>query len=250
MNADEASNKRKERRYKTCDARLLSCNVFVDVEEPVAGSVIDISTNGLRLLCGADFRVGCAFLVELETDRLHGVYPGIVRRVTPWVGGESVLGCQLLEPIPDKILQTLAKERVLNRRREDRVVWNKKASMKWELESKEVDVLIVDCSPGGLKLHSTMPIVENTCLRLTLDTEEAQGAIIDVKTVWQSKNDDDESWSIGVTFIRREIPSAVVKVLNAYGKEKLIIQKESLLRIGALVLATVATIGLAVAVAN
>ena len=217
MIPDETMCKRKERRFKTCDERLLLCNVFVDVDDPVPGSVIDISPQGLRLLCGAEFRVGKAFLVELKTDRLHGVFPGVIRRVTPWVGGESVLGCQLLEPIPDEILQTLAKERVVNRRREDRVQWSKKATLLWELESEAVDAEIIDCSPGGLKIFSTKHIKDNMCVRLTLDTEDKEGVIIDAKTVWSTKSnnaDGVDGWFLGVTFIRNGVPDVVVKVLE------------------------------------
>ena len=248
MNPDETMCKRKERRFKTCDERLLLCNVFVDVDDPVPGSVIDISPQGLRLLCSAEFRVGKAFLVELKTDRLHGVFPGVIRRVTPWVGGESVLGCQLLEPIPDEILQTLAKERVVNRRREDRVQWSKKATLRWELESEVVDAEIIDCSPGGLKIFSTKHIKDNTCVRLTLDTDDKKGVIIDAKTVWntKSKNTDGvDGWFLGVTFIRNGVPDAVVKVLEKNEIREPVEVDDSVLHPAALVAAAVATFAIA-----
>ena len=104
MNNEETLCKRKERRFKTCEENGLKCLVFVDVNEPVSGTVIDVSPSGLRLLVEGRPNIGDPFITELTSNRLHGVFPGIIRRVTPWVDGKYVLGVQLLETIPDSCL--------------------------------------------------------------------------------------------------------------------------------------------------
>ena len=211
MSEQETTCRRKEPRFKASDDKTLLCEVFVDVDAPVSGHVIDISTNGLRLFCEGDFKAGSAFLTELKTDVLHGVFSGIIRRVTPWVGGGSVLGCQLLEPISEDVLEALAKEHIVNRRQDERVRWNQPAKMTWELGPGEVDVTIKDCSAGGLRLFSEVGVPMDTCVRLLLPGNDEKPITIDARPVWQKEHAD--GWGIGLSFIRREVPDSVVRIL-------------------------------------
>ncbi|QDT12361.1 PilZ domain-containing protein [Planctomycetes bacterium K23_9] len=204
---------RKERRYKTCDDQSLRCDTFVEFDEPVQGNVIDISPGGLRMLSEGTFKIGQPFVTELKTNELHGVFPGIVRRVEPWVDGKSVLGVQLLESIPEEVLESLAHENVINRRREDRVDWRQNAKLNWELHESQVDIEIQDCSSGGLKIALKEPLPEGARLRihvLSPDTDEE--TIIAAKTVWQSERKG--TFEAGLAFITREIPDLVADVLS------------------------------------
>ena len=105
MHQDQTLSRRKEPRFKTCEGKSLLCAGLSDSEDDSRqGTIVDISTSGLRVLCEGQFEVGQEFTTELLTDRTHGTYRGIIRRVVPWVGGELVLGCQLLDPIPADVL--------------------------------------------------------------------------------------------------------------------------------------------------
>ena len=212
MSEEETLCVRKERRYKTCDDQKLQCDTFVEFDEPKHGNIIDLSASGLRMLSEGKFIVGQAFLTELKTDRLHGVFPGVIRRIEPWMDGKSLLGVQLLEPIPDDVLETLAHENVINRRREDRVDWGQTARLEWELGEESVEVEIKDCSQGGLKIVSPSPIPEDARLRLhVLSEETGHDTVIAAKAIWQRNL--DEGCETGLAFITREMPELVAQQL-------------------------------------
>ncbi len=216
MNNEETLCKRKERRFKTCEENGLKCLVFVDVNEPVSGTVIDVSPSGLRLLVEGRPNIGDPFITELTSNRLHGVFPGIIRRVTPWVDGKYVLGVQLLETIPDSILETLANESVINRRGGDRVEWRQPAIISWELNTEDVEIEIQDCSRGGLKLFSKTKLPMDANMRILVQVAAGEEMVMEGVTVWERKADavPVEGWHYGLAFTRKEIPAAVRKVLG------------------------------------
>lgn len=203
--------KRKERRFKTCDQDSLQCKTFVDVKQPVSGTVIDISPGGLRLLCAGEFKVGEPFLTELATDEMKGVFPGIIRRIEPWTDGKCVLGCQLLENIPDELLDELSLEGAINRRRDARVAWAQPALMSCELRSGEDEIKIIDCSHGGLKIFSKSRIPENVMLRIRTEME-GEKIVIEAKAIWQTEQDD--GFYAGVSYTTRDVPEAVARILE------------------------------------
>ncbi len=247
MNAQTTLSRRKERRFKTCDDQPLRCVTFVDFEDPVEGTVIDISASGLRLLCDGNFNVGQAFLTELKTDRLHGVFPGVVRRVQPWTEGKSVLGCQLLETIPDDVLAALATEGVLNRRDHERVEWKQPAKATWELRSGEIDIEIQDCSLGGLKIYSQTEVPDDTRLRIRVDIGDGEQMVVDAKTRWQRKHLD--GYLAGLAFTSQKVPEVIRRIVareaNVDDRQPSATRKRSIVR-GILVAAAIVLIGLVV----
>ena len=212
MSEQETICRRKERRFKTSDDQSLLCDTAVHEEDVIQGTVIDISSSGLRLLCEGNFKVGQTFTTELKTDRSHGTYGGVIRRVEPWMGGKFVLGCQLLDTIPDSVLETLSHEGVVNRRRDDRVQWNQAAKISWELQPGETDIQIQDCSPGGLKLSSAVPLPDDLRLRIRVDVSDDEQMVVDAKTIWQREQEDGVQ--AGLAFTKREIPDAIMHVLG------------------------------------
>ena len=112
---------RKERRFKASEENPLHCETALDEGEVRLGTVVDLSSNGIRLLCDGRFEVGQSMCTELTTDRSHGHYYGVIRRVEPWVDGQSILGCSLNDQIPDSVLQDLSNEGVVNRRTDERI---------------------------------------------------------------------------------------------------------------------------------
>ena len=247
METDTTPNQRKERRFVTCDQERLQTETFIEFEEPVGGTVIDISQHGLRLLSCGKFQVGQPFVTELKTDQLHGVFPGIIRHVQPWMEGKSVLGCQLLEPIPNDVLETLARDNVINRRDDQRYVWNQDAKMSWELSSGEVDVQIEDCSQSGLKVVSQVPVPDDVCVRIRISAPDQESVSVAARTAWQYEC--DESYSLGFAFTKRETPKLIRDVLGK-AKPKLESadsdQPQSSLQPGFLVAATVLICGAAI----
>lgn len=212
MQYDETHSRRKERRFKTCPGQVLECATVVNEQDVNAGTVIDISPSGLRLLCEGRFQVDQTFSTELKTDRSHGTYRGVIRRVEPWVGGQSILGCQLIDKIPNEVLGTLAMDGIVNRRRDHRVPWNEPAKMSWELHSGEIDIEIHDCSVGGLKISTSYGrIPDDVCLRIRVDGPDDLPMIIDARTVWQVE--EKNRVFAGLAFTTREVPDVVAHVL-------------------------------------
>ncbi len=212
MNAKETLCQRRERRFKTSDDQSLRCDTNVSDEELVQGAVIDISPGGLRLLCEGNFSVGQTFCTELKTERSHGTYRGVIRRLEPWMAGQSILGCELLDPIPAEILETLAQQGIVNRRSDDRACWNQSGKISWELQPGEFDVEIHDCSPGGLKLSSQTCLPDDLRLRIRVDVGEEEPIVVDAKTVWQLEQDNGVL--AGLAFTKREVPEAITRILG------------------------------------
>ncbi|TWT89439.1 PilZ domain-containing protein [Stieleria varia] len=212
MENEKSLCRRRERRFKTRAGHILHCETLVKGDKMHHGTVIDISPSGLRLLCEGKFAIGETFVVELKTERSHGSYEGIVRRVEPWVAGQSVIGCQLTQKIPDEILETLARENVVDRRRDGRVPWTQPAHMSWELQAGEVDVTVCDCSPGGLKIISKTPIPDATRLRIRMTPDGGDELVINAKSVWQTE--DADTYVVGVEFTKKDLPEVIARVLE------------------------------------
>lgn len=184
---------------------------IVNDDEPKQGTVIDISSSGMRFLCDGKFSVGQSFSIELKTDRSHGNFEGVIRRVEPWMGGQSILGCELVDTIPNEVLGELAHEGIVNRRRDERVDWNQPAKITWELHPGDVDIEIKDCSLDGLKITSQTPIPDNVRLRICVDMGDQDQVVVDAKTVWQLEQADQ--CVAGLAFTKREAPETVKRLL-------------------------------------
>lgn len=243
MDFQEHHCRRKERRFKTSDSESLRCDTTIEQEELRAGTVIDISPSGLRFLSCGRFQVGQSFSTELITDRSHGTYRGTIRRVEPWTGGQTVLGCQLIDPIPQIVLQDLAREGVVNRRSDQRVDWNQRARLSWELHQGEIDVEIQDCSTGGLKVCSEAPIPDDVQVRILVDMGGEEPMVIDARTVW--KLEQGSRFLSGLAFIHKAVPEAVRRILESDGRELEIDDgQRSPLRRGVMIATAVAVLGL------
>ena len=155
---DESICNRKERRFKTSEESLLRCETTLAECGLRRGTVIDLSRSGVRLLCDGSFEVGQPIFTELTTDKSHGIYQGVILRVEPWLGGQSVIACSLDDPIPERVLQELANSGAINRRSDDRVELNHNATLTWPLSQTEVDAELRDFSPGGMKIIASAPI--------------------------------------------------------------------------------------------
>ena len=179
---------RREPRYKT-NHELLRCETTLSTCGLRHGTVIDLSSHGLRLLCEGTFEVGQPIFTELTTVRSHGIYQGAIRRVEPWVGGKSVLGCSLNDPIPAEVLEDLANEGAVNRRRDERQEIDQQAQISWPLLRGEVNAEIRDLSRGGSKVTATAEIPNDVRLRMrvTLDGEEV---IAEGRPAWIRQTDD------------------------------------------------------------
>lgn len=205
---------RKEPRFKTGGGeKQLHCETTLSVCGLRRGTVVDISKTGIRLLCEGNFETGQPIFTELTTDRSHGIYQGLIRRVEPWSNGLSILGCSLDDPIPDDVLEELAHDGVVNRRAEDRMKIEEKAKLSWQLQDGEVEVEVKDYSPGGMRIASSVEIPENVQLRVRFDcNNEDDDVIVEAKAIWYSTHGDD--LEAGVQFTDAESPHKVSSLVR------------------------------------
>ena len=215
MNQEMQICSRKEPRFKICEGNVLECETVVDDVDFRSGTVLDVSSKGMRILAEGEFKPDQAFSTELKTDRSHGIYCGFIRRIQPWVGGQSVVGCQLVDPIPESVLEELANAGIVNRRTEDRVDWDHPASMSWELEQGEVNVTVRDYSTGGVRVFTEAPIPEGVRLRLSLEMEEGELPLnLEARTVWREQV--GSGYEAGLEFTSRESAVAVIDRLTEH----------------------------------
>jgi hypothetical protein len=212
-NRSNADDRRKEPRYKTSDDHRLHCRTAIDVpgqDQIWDGITIDISPSGMRLLSGGNFQVGQPIWTELKTTRSHGIYRGNVRRIEPWVGGQLILGCSLRDTIPNKVLQELASEGVINRRADGRFSIAVPGMISWPLSAEEIAVEIKDYSSGGMKLHSEERIPESVRLRIRFEAG-GQEVTLEAKSAWSHQT--DHGWITGVGLVDRDAPTIVAETL-------------------------------------
>lgn len=209
---DQSICKRKERRYRSSEDNRLRCETALADCGLRRGTVIDLSNSGLRLLCEGNFEAGQNIFTELTTIRSHGIYRGIIRRVEPWVDGQSVLGCSLEDKIPDSVLQELAAEGAVNRRSDDRIEVNQPAKLSWPLCGREVDVQLIDFSNGGMKLVSPLPVPDDAKLRFRVQVGDNEELVVQAKLAWL--NEFDEGCVVGVAFTERDDPVRLAKKLG------------------------------------
>ena len=197
---------RKEPRFKTGEGdKQLHCETTLSVCGIRRGTVVDISKSGIRLLCEGAFEVGQPIFTELTTDRSHGIYQGLIRRVEPWNNEMSILGCSLDDPIPEDVLEELAGDGVVNRRAEDRMEIEEKAKVSWQLNNgQEFEVDVKDYSPGGMRLASTIDIPANVRLRVRFDRAGEEPVVVEAKAVWYAWTGKDIE--AGVQFTDAESP--------------------------------------------
>jgi hypothetical protein len=207
---------RQEQRFKVGKGSLPACGTEANGGKTRRGTVVDLSCSGIRLLCAGTFGIGQTISTELTTDRSHGVYKGVIRRVEPWVDGQSLLGCKLDDQIPESVLEGLSSEGAVNRRSEDRINMNHKATVRWPLQQGEVDVEVQDYSTGGMRISSSLPIPDDVRMLVRIDLADNDQLVIDVKTVWQ--HDSDDGCVAGVTYTHQETHDAVARALKPAGK--------------------------------
>ncbi|MCG8653115.1 MAG: PilZ domain-containing protein [Pirellulales bacterium] len=217
MNASAAAAQRKEPRFKINEGQILSCETSLDSEEDElrTGTVVDVSTNGIRILCDGYFKAGQAIATELKTGKSHGVFRGTVRRIEPWVGGKSVLGCELTDPIPSGLLAELATAGIVNRRREHRVHWDQPASLSWELQPGEIDIEIRDYSLGGMRIFSEQSFPQDVKLKIRVTTAEDEQIVVAATSIW--KEDSGQGVEAGLAFTAQSNAKLVSQMRRSTG---------------------------------
>ena len=181
---------RKEPRFRVCRDEVFECETTIAEETAGSASLVDVSSNGLRLLCEGQFEVGMAFSTELRTKRSQATYHGVIRNVEPWADTQSMVGCELSEPIPPEVLQELIAEGIVNRRCDDRITWDKPAALSGDQNTEELDVEIRDYSPGGIRLFSQEPIPDNVALKVRVQCSLGDEVVVAATTIWKSQKDD------------------------------------------------------------
>ncbi|MDE0864978.1 MAG: PilZ domain-containing protein [Rubripirellula sp.] len=214
---EDPSGKRKQRRYKTNQAQALRCEAEVDSGQVTAGTVVDLSNSGMRLLCSGQFHVGEKIKISLEANSPTDMFIGVIKYVEPWVGGQTILGCNLDGGIDDSVLHKLADQGFLNRRSDPRIEVTHPATMFWPLHSDRVDIELRDYSNGGLMIHSEVSIPDDKRLRVCIDGEEDSDLCVETKLQW--KRVSDKGYVAGLAFVHNDAPQRVAKVLGLMSKK-------------------------------
>jgi hypothetical protein len=127
---------------------------------------------------------------EFKTRRSHGTYRGVIRSVEPWAGTQSMLGCELSEPIQSEVLQELIDAGIVNRRCDDRITWDKPAGLSGDQKPDELDVEIRDYSPGGIRVFSQQPIPDSVVLNVRVQCSLGNEIVVAATTIWKSQKGD------------------------------------------------------------
>ena len=210
-NRGSAENRR-QRRFKTDEAQVLACRIELPNEEANAGTVVDLSNNGMRLLSNGQFRVGQQIRVIMETDLPTEEFVGEVRYIEPWVGGQTILGCSLNENIGDDVLHTLADQGFLKRRSDPRIEVTHPAKMFWPLHPDRIDIELRDYSNGGLMIQTDVVIPDDKRLRVCIDCEDDTDSCVETKLQW--KRVTDKGCIAGLAFVHGDAPQRVASVLG------------------------------------
>lgn len=164
--------------------------------QTVAGTLLDLSPGGAKVLLATPFRFQQAVMLRLECPELS-LYLCLAARVC-WIrptGEQWQLGCSFDPPLPDEDLQRLLSEGVLDRRRCQRKRINHGATASWELNSKPTEVTIVDLSGGGFCLHSPLPAEPAGRLKLQVIGRNDQR--IDATATVQWRMQTEEGYLLG-----------------------------------------------------
>ena len=144
---------RRDPRYKIKDDAELtvtierrdgsSCLVHADL--------LDLSVRGAKFKTKESIAVEDVVCVKMEINRPKRIIAvsGRVRWVTPITGVDWWLGCAFDVPIEYSILHELAVSGILERRRYRRERISVRTTAKWELNSTQTEVCILNYSPGG-----------------------------------------------------------------------------------------------------
>jgi len=218
------ADRRKEERFQTSDEHCLHSRTSLsptDPEQSWDGIIVDISPSGMRLLTDGEFDPGQAIWIELLSTHSHGVFAAHIRRVEPWTGGKQILGCSLCDPIPEDVLEELARNKIINRRRDGRFSISRPCTISWPLSVGEIDAEIRDYSAGGMKLLSADRIPDATRMRIRFDTE-GESFTIEARPTWRRHT--EQGWITGFAFQDAESSSRINEALdrhreNSYSKQ-------------------------------
>lgn len=215
---DRPADRRKEERFQTSDEHCLHCRTSLgpaDQEKSWDGITVDISPSGMRLLTDGDFHPGQPVWIELLSTHSHGIFAGHVRRVEPWTGGKQILGCSLCDPIPEDVLEELARNDIINRRRDGRFSITRSCTVSWPLGAGEVDAEIRDYSAGGMKLLSAERIPDSTRMRIRFDTDGDE-VTIEAQPTWRRQT--EQGWITGLAFKDAESSSRINQALDRHAQ--------------------------------
>ncbi|HBV63782.1 MAG TPA: hypothetical protein DEF45_12250 [Rhodopirellula sp.] len=209
---EDTAENRKQQWYKTKDMRALTCCIAVEGVDGNTGTVLDLSSNGLRLLCVGQYRVGQRIQVKMDTPLLTDVFHGEVRNVEPRGDGKIIVGCSLNENVGDEVLHKLADQGFLKRRRDARIEVTHSARMFWSQHPDQVHIELRDYSNGGLMIHTDVVIPDDDHLKLIIAGEHDNDLCVETKLQW--KRVSGSGCFAGLAFVDDDAPQRVARVLG------------------------------------
>ena len=157
------------------------------------GQAIDCSVHGVKFTApriSKDTEIAISIFVD-TLDLMHET-TGIVRWCRPSGKDDWYHGCQFKDALPHSFLTKLAEEGYLDRRQDPRTAIALPARIRNELSQRETtDVLVVEFSAGGLRVHASQPCDLDKRLLLEVDMVEGEKPqLIPVRPMWQQRVED------------------------------------------------------------
>lgn len=103
----------------------------------------------------------------------------------PEVGGQSILGCSLDDPMAESVLQDLANEGVVSRRAGGRIRLSQAARSRWPLNVEETEIQIRDYPKGGIKIESPIDVPDGGSLRIEFEADSSEPLSVQASLVWE-----------------------------------------------------------------
>lgn len=203
-------------RYVTRPGREVPVTIILlrnQMRQEFEGKLHDLATGGARLQVPVKVNVAQQLEIQIVIEEIDFfVSNAATARWVQETDENWEVGCEFAEDIPEHVFETMADAGYLERRCEQRWRISLDALLKQQLASeREVNVLLEDYSPGGIRLFSPQPINVGERLLLDVRDENYELCSIPARAMWQI--DTDDGYTIGCAFLNKSGYASMVRVV-------------------------------------
>ena len=190
-----SKSRRRSKRHELDSSKQLAVKILRDRSEQsdadskaLEAKIVDISVNGFKLNSKTAFEFQEKIRVELpSSDGKSITTTAEVRWIEPNPNGRSwSVGCLIVDAFPQKYIDEMAREGILDRRASARHKINQTATGRWELTPEDQTVKIVDVSANGVAIFIKEEAEIGKRIRIRLGDQRA----ITARAVWQQPQGD------------------------------------------------------------
>jgi hypothetical protein len=195
------NNWRNNTRFQVKDGSRVDVQVSDPINGDHSGSLLDISTGGLRMHVSKNLSPGSDIVLSIASEGGCSLdCEAAVCSTEPGIHG-LVLRCAFYEDLEHAHLAGLATRGVIERRIEDRRPIDRNAVARTELDLEEFKVGLMDASQGGFCIRSeSFDVKLNDRLKLVSIGESA--ANIRSRVAW--KKEFDDQMILGCSFLTKD----------------------------------------------